>query len=206
VPADISSAAFFIVLGVIMPNSLVTIEGVGLNPTRMGIVQVLRRMGADIKVKNQKLKVKNAEPIGDIIVATSQLKATVIKREEIPMLIDEIPILMVAASFARGRTVFQDAQELRVKETDRIVSMVKNLRAVGVRAEINKTAQGENVAVYGAGSVCAGRVESFGDHRTAMSMIVAGLCAQGKVQIDDISCLNKSFPDFLSVLKPLLAK
>jgi 3-phosphoshikimate 1-carboxyvinyltransferase len=240
IPGDLSSAGFFIVLACILSNSEILIKNVNLNPSRMGIVKVLKRMGAVIKVKSQKSlasrdpaldrklkrgKGKSAEPIGDILVKSSRLKGTMVKKEEIPSLIDELPVLMVAACFARGRSVFEGVGELRVKETDRIRSMVDNLQEMGAdikvksqkspalrdpafdrKLERGKVKTVESIIIKGVLNLKGSRVKSFGDHRIAMSMIVAALMAKGKTVIDDISCINKSFPGFLSVLNQLIVK
>ena len=205
IPGDISSASFFIALASLLPNAKLRIRKVSLNPSRYGIIRVLKRMGADIKVsKCQGVKVSRFEPMGDIIVRSSSLRGTTVRKEEIPSLIDELPILMVAASLAKGRTVFEGVGELRVKETDRIRSMSENLKKMGAIIQINRTAKAENIIIKGVKLLKGAKVKSFGDHRTAMSMVVAGLKAQGKTLIDDISCINKSFPDFLALLKPLI--
>jgi len=215
IPGDISSASFFLVLASLLPNARLRITRVNLNPSRYGIIKVLKRMGADIKVskcqprpcvqeRGQSVKVSKFEPMGDIIVKSSSLRGTTVKKQEIPSLIDELPILMVAASLAKGRTVFEGAGELRVKETDRIRSMSENLRKMGANIHIDKLAKSENIVIEGVKDLIGAKVKSFGDHRTAMSMIVAGLKAQDKTLIDDISCVNKSFPDFLAFLKPLI--
>jgi len=204
VPGDISSAAFFIVLGTIAKNSRILIRNVSLNPTRAGILKVLERMGALIKIKNQKSKIKNGFPMGDILVKTSSLKGAFVSRREIPSLIDELPILMVAASLAQGRTVFEGVGELRVKETDRIKSMTQNLKKMGAKIEVIKVGNSENIVIHGVRQLKGAKVKSFGDHRTAMSMVVAGLVASRATLIDDISCINKSFPDFTTILSSLM--
>jgi 3-phosphoshikimate 1-carboxyvinyltransferase len=218
IPGDISSASFFIALASFLPNAKLRIRKVSLNPSRYGVIRVLKRMGADIRVTGyalsaaclpdrqgrQGLRVTGYEPMGDIIVKGGILKGTVVKKEEMPSLIDELPILMVAASFAKGRTVFEGVGELRVKETDRIRSMSENLKKMGAIIQINRTAKAENIIIKGVKLLKGAKVKSFGDHRTAMSMVVAGLKAQGKTLMDDISCINKSFPDFLALLKPLI--
>ncbi len=196
VPGDISSASFFMVAGVIVSGSSIIIRNVSLNPSRMGLVNVLKRMKANITAKGQSPKAKDFEPLGDLVVKSSALKATVVKKEEIPSLIDELPILMVAACFAQGKTVFKGIKELRVKETDRVKSMTDNLKKMGARIRINKTAGSEDIIVYGVKRLKGCRVKSFGDHRTAMSVIVAGLNSEGKTVLDDVSCIKKSFPNF----------
>jgi len=206
IPADISSASFFIVAATILAGSQVLIKNVSLNPSRTGIIRVLKRMGADIQVPSQASEVTSHEPMGDLTVKSSSLKGTIVKKEEIPSLIDELPILMVAACFALGRTVFEGVGELRVKETDRIRSMSDNLRKMGAHIEILKAGRGraEKIIVQGVGDLKGASVASYVDHRTAMSMVIAGLIAGGTTSIDDITCINKSFPNFLSILKALL--
>jgi 3-phosphoshikimate 1-carboxyvinyltransferase len=170
-----------------------------LNSRRIGIIRVLRRMGADIKVTNQKSKIRSNEPQGDITVKGSELRGTIVKEEEIPSLIDELPILMVAASFAKGKTEIYGVSELRVKETDRINSMLINLRKMGL--DITHKKENEVVVIRGANNSLKGaKLKSFRDHRTAMSLIIAALAAKGKSEIDDIDCINKSFPKFLDIL------
>jgi len=201
-PGDISSASFFIVLASILSNSEIMIKNVNLNPARIGIIKVLKRMGADIKI--QKLKIQNYEPIGDLVVKSSALKGTVIKGDEVPSLIDELPILMVAASCARGSSAFEGISELRVKETDRIKSMSENLNKMGARVRVYKDKNKDKMIINGVEKLFGGRMRSFSDHRTAMSMVVAGLAASSQGSIDDITCINKSFPGFLSLLKGLI--
>jgi len=229
IPGDISSASFFIVSAAIIPESKVLIRNVSLNPSRTGILRVLKRMGADIQVTlpgrqaGKSLprlrsglpsvaghpawpagrQVASGEPSGDLLVKNSSLRGTIIKKEEIPSLIDEIPILMVAACIAKGKTIFKDVGELRVKETDRIRSMSENLRKMGAEISVFRFRGREKIIIRGVKQLRGTQVRSFGDHRTAMSMIVAGLTAIGETKIDDISCINKSFPNFLSILKTL---
>jgi 3-phosphoshikimate 1-carboxyvinyltransferase len=202
VPGDISSASFFMVLAAIIPDSRIVIKNVSLNPTRAGVINVLKRMQADIKIKVY--STKSAEPVGDIIVRTSNLKGTVVKKAEIPTLIDELPILMVAACNAEGSTIFEGVQELRVKETDRIRSMQENLKKMGALFMVSKGINSEKVIIKGKNKLNGSKVKSFGDHRTAMSMVIAGLKAEGKTSIDDVSCINKSFPEFLKTLKSII--
>lgn len=203
IPGDISSAAFFIVAAAILPGSGITIKRVSLNPSRMGVISVLKRMGADILTTYDLRLTTVHEPTGDIIVKASPLKGVVVKKKEIPYLIDELPILMVAASLAGGRTVFEGVAELRVKETDRISSMSDNLAKMGVEISVSKSKKREDIIIKGVKRLKGARVKSFGDHRSAMSMIVAGLAASGSTRIDDVSCIDKSFPDFLNILKLL---
>ena len=205
VPADLSSAAFFIVMASLISGAKITIKNVLLNPTRTGLLRVLERMGADIKtIKSQNHKALSWEPMGDLIVKNSILKGAIVKKVEIPSLIDELPILMVAASLAKGKTILKGVGELRVKETDRIKSMCDNLRKMGAKIKIVRNNNSEDIVIDGVKALKGRRVKSFGDHRTAMSMVVAGLCAKGQTHIDDASCINKSFPDFLKMLKTLV--
>ena len=205
VPGDISSAAFFMVAAAVTPNSKIVIRNVSLNPTRVGILKVLKRMRADIRLRapSSELRAKIGEPVGDIIIKSSSLKGTKVSRKEIPSLIDELPILMVAASLARGKSIFQGVGELRVKETDRIKSMTENLKKMGAEIRTVKALGNENIVIKGINKFRGARVKSFGDHRTAMSMIVAGLSAKSPTLIDDTSCIKKSFPDFIRVLKSI---
>jgi 3-phosphoshikimate 1-carboxyvinyltransferase len=205
IPGDISSAAFFMVLAAIVPGSKVLIEQVSLNPGRSGIIKILKRMKAKIEVVLlQKNKLPGVEPVGNISVSGSKLKGAVISPSEIPSLIDELPILMVAACFAQGRTIIKGADELRVKETDRINSMVENLKRMGADILVSKVGSQEKITIKGGVGLRGANLKSFGDHRTAMSMIVAALAAGGKSRIDDVSCINKSFPGFLAALDTLL--
>ncbi len=199
VPGDISSAAFFMVLGSIVPHSRLLLHRVNLNPSRMGIFNVLKRMGANIKIIGRSQE--NFEPVGDILVKSGFLKATVIKKNEIPSLIDELPILMVAAACAKGTSIFHGAGELRVKETDRIKSMRENLSKMGVKISVSSS---NSIKIKGIKELKGAKVKSFGDHRTAMSMIVAGLCAKGNTEVDDVGCIAKSFPEFIKILDNLI--
>ena len=202
VPGDISSAAFFIVAGCISPNIKIIIRNVGLNPTRTGVLDILKKMGANIKLKAKDAlqpRASNLEPIGNIIVKTSSLKGVSISSKETTRAIDEIPVLMVAACFAEGKTVIKGIEELRVKETDRIKSMVTNLRKIGADIEV----KGEYIIINGGKELHGAKVSSFGDHRTAMSMLVAGLRTRGRVIVIGLDCINKSFPDFNRLLRRL---
>ncbi|MDD5044923.1 MAG: 3-phosphoshikimate 1-carboxyvinyltransferase [Candidatus Omnitrophica bacterium] len=207
VPSDISSASFFIVAALLLPGSRIRIRSVSLNPTRTGFLRVLKRMGADITIYPSTLHPSFGEPRGDILVRSSRLKGTIVKKEEIPSLIDELPILMTAACFAQGKTRFIGVKELRVKETDRVNSLVANLKKMGAKIGVVRVrGKDETVLVHGSGALSGARVKSYGDHRTAMSLVVAGLAARGKTGIDDISCIEKSFPDFTRKLRHLLKK
>jgi len=203
IPGDISSAAFFMVLAAIIPGAKIRINKISLNPTRCGVIDALRQMQADIKVIKTPVAA-DAEPLGDILVKGSKLKGVTVEKQKIPTLIDELPVLMVAAALAQGRTVFEGVEELRVKETDRIASMVQNLNKMGADITAVDTGSGENIVVNGVSRLSGASVKSFGDHRTAMSMIVAGLSASGRTSIDDVSCVKKSFPDCIEKFKSLL--
>jgi 3-phosphoshikimate 1-carboxyvinyltransferase len=192
------------VAAAILPNSKVLIKNVSINPTRAGIISVLKRMGAKIKIKKSKTKGPEYEPMGDVSVETSKLKGTIVKKKEIPNLIDELPILMVAACFACGRTVLKGIGELRVKETDRIKSMSENLMKMGAGITVVKESDSENVVIGGLRELRGCRLSSFGDHRTAMSVVVAALKAEGSTILDDIACISKSFPGFPQLIKSLI--
>ncbi|MEW5758187.1 MAG: 3-phosphoshikimate 1-carboxyvinyltransferase [Candidatus Omnitrophota bacterium] len=200
IPGDFSSAIFFIVAALIIFGSEIIIRNVGLNPTRTGALKVLLRMNADIKIKNY--RIESGEPIGDIVVVGGRharpLRATRIKHQELPLLIDEIPILMVAACMACGTTIIEQAKELRVKETDRISSMVVNLRKMGANIEVKKD---DTIIINGPVKLRGVKLKSFNDHRSAMSLVIAALAAQGCSRLDDISCVNKSFPEFKKLIK-----
>jgi 3-phosphoshikimate 1-carboxyvinyltransferase len=205
IPADISSASFFIVLASILPGSDISIPNLSLNPGRTGILNVLKRMQAKIHIRAQEVGLRGQEPIGEILVSASKLKGVRVRKDQIPSLIDELPILMVAAVFARGLTVFEGVGELRFKETDRIRSMADNLRKMGAQIDIKKGNNKEIIMIHGGRPLKEAPVSSFGDHRTAMSMIVASLAAGLKPRIHDgLSCIDKSFPGFLDSLNLLL--
>jgi 3-phosphoshikimate 1-carboxyvinyltransferase len=201
IPGDVSSAAFLAVLAIIIPGARVTIEGLSLNPGRIGIIKILKKMGAKIKVTASKVNQrKGFEPMGNISVSSGRLKGITISSSEIPSLIDELPILMVAACFAKGKTIIRGAGELRFKETDRINSMVTNLSSMS--ADISSVCSGksEDIIINGKGFLTAANLKSFADHRTAMSMVVAALAARGSSRLDDVGCISKSFPGFLDAL------
>lgn len=196
IPSDFSSAAFFIVLGLILQESKLILKKVNINPSRCGLLKVLKRMGARIELKN---KHNYYEPYADIVVRSSQLKAVRVKAEEIPSLIDEVPILAVAAAFASGRTRIEGLGELRVKETDRLKSISCNLKAAGVKVDIcGQVLEIETAKVFKKASF-----KSFGDHRTAMSALVLGSAIKEDTCIDDLKCINKSFPQFIFLLNSL---
>ncbi len=189
VPADISSAAFFLVAASIAKNSELTLTHVGINPTRTGVIDILRLMGADISLANE--RDIGGEPVADITVRSSELKGIDIPPELVPLAIDEFPVLFVAAACAEGRTVLTGAEELRVKESDRIQVMADGLQTLGVNARA--TADG---MIIDGGQMASGQIESHGDHRIAMAFTVASLRATGRIQINNTENVNTSFPGF----------
>jgi 3-phosphoshikimate 1-carboxyvinyltransferase len=199
VPGDPSSAAFLVGAAVLAEAGELAITGVGLNPTRTGFLQVLRRMGALVGV--EELETRVGEPVGDLIVRPSALRATSVTAAEVPALIDEIPILAVLASRAEGTTVFHEVGELRVKESDRLGLIAENLRAVGGRAEV----VGDDLHVTGGESPPHGAVRTAGDHRLAMAFKVLGTLPGGRIRIDDLACAAVSFPDFPGTLRRVSA-
>lgn len=197
VPGDISSAAFFMVLGAIMPNSCITIKNVGINPSRTGIIDVMLDMGADIEITNK--RIVTGESVADITVKTSNLNGTVIGGDIIPRLIDELPIIAVAAVFAEGETVIKDAQELKVKETDRIRAVVDEFTKCGI--DITETADG--MVIHGGKPVHGADFKTYGDHRMAMSLTVLAQLADGDSTLDDSNCVTVSYPEFFEHFKSL---
>lgn len=197
VPGDISSAAYFMVAGLIIPNSEIVIRNVGINPSRTGIIDVLIRMGAHIHMIN--MNTINNEPIADILVKSSSLVGTTIEGAMIPRLIDEIPILAVAAAVASGTTVVKNAQELKVKESNRIKTIATELSKAGV--DIQETKDG--IIIEGGRSIKSAEFESYNDHRIAMSMAVAGLMGESDSFIKDAEAVNISFPNYFEILKSL---
>jgi 3-phosphoshikimate 1-carboxyvinyltransferase len=190
VPGDPSSAAFWWVAAAIHPNAELTTLGVGMNPTRIGALDVLRAMGARVTVSN--LRTEGSEPVADVTVASSTLTGTTLSGPIIPALIDEIPILAIAAAMATGQTVIADAAELKAKETDRIKTVVDALHAMGVRVE----ATADGMIIEGRGHLDAAAVESHGDHRLAMAWAVAALVARGEMSIAGSEAVDVSYPDF----------
>jgi len=199
VPGDISSAAFFMVAALIVPGSELLITGVGINPTRTGIIDILVKMGAALEITNQRLV--SGEPIADLLVRSSTLRGIEIGGETVPRAIDEFPIICIAAACAEGKTVIRDAKELRVKETDRIAAMAANLRAAGVA--VLETEDG--MEITGSERLRGCTVDSFGDHRIAMSMLIAGLVATGETTVTDTGCIATSFPSFIDLLEKVRA-
>jgi 3-phosphoshikimate 1-carboxyvinyltransferase len=197
VPGDLSSAAFQIAAGLLVPGSAVRVEGVGLNPTRVGLLGVLNRMGARIEVEETGWQA--GEPVGSITARHGELRATRVSGSEVPLAIDELPLVALLGCFAEGETTVADAQELRHKESDRIATVVEGLGAVG--AEIEATDDG--FVVSGTGSLVGGTIESAGDHRIAMLGAVAGLASDRGVDVDGIEAAEVSYPGFESDLAAL---
>lgn len=190
VPGDISSAAFFLVLGAIMPNSQITVTNVGINPTRTGIIDVLKDMDADITLEN--VHTSAGETVADITVRSSSLKGTTVGGDIIPRLIDELPIIAVAAVFADGQTVIKDAQELKVKETNRIRAVVDEFNKCGI--DITETDDG--MIINGGKSIHGADFKTYGDHRMAMSLTVLAQLADSESTLDDSDCACVSYPTF----------
>lgn len=197
VPGDISSAAYFIAAGLIVPNSEVIIKNVGINPTRDGILRICRQMGAKITLEN--VIDHGGEPVADLVVRHSELHGTEVSGSIIPTLIDEIPIIAVLACFAKGETIIRDAAELKVKESNRIDVMVDNLSKMG--ADITATADG--MIIQGGCPLHGATIESKSDHRIAMSFVIASLMAEGETVINESECVDISYPNFYSDLKSL---
>lgn len=198
VPGDISSAAFFLVAAAIVPDSHMTLRKVGLNPTRTGIIDVMKKMGASISFQNEQQL--NHEPFGDIIVQSTQLQGTTIAGDLIPRLIDEIPVIALLATQANGKTVIKDAAELRVKETDRIRAVVEVLQAFGA----NVTETDDGMIINGPTPLKGADVSAYYDHRMAMMVTIASLITEGNVTIDDDSAINISYPQFFTHLNELI--
>jgi 3-phosphoshikimate 1-carboxyvinyltransferase len=192
VPADISSAAFFMVGASIAPGSEITLEHVGINPTRTGVIDILRLMGADIELINQ--TEVGGEPVADIKIRAARLKGIHIPENLVPLAIDEFPVIFVAAACADGETIVSGAEELRVKESDRIQVMADGLQALGVDAR----ATADGMIIQG-GAISGGHVHSHDDHRIAMAFSIAALRADGPISIDDCENVNTSFPDFVGL-------
>lgn len=197
VPGDISAASFWMVAAAIHPQAKLTITNVGVNPTRSGVIEILKAMGAKIALENQRWE--GEEPVADLRVESSPLKGVEIRGALIPRSIDEIPVLAVAASVAKGRTVIRDASELRVKESDRIGTVAGELSHLGARIE--KLPDG--MVIEGVERLNGGPCQSHGDHRLAMALAVAGLVAQGETSIEDANVVEVSYPGFWKDLERL---
>ncbi|PAQ16187.1 3-phosphoshikimate 1-carboxyvinyltransferase [Bacillaceae bacterium SAOS 7] len=197
VPGDISSAAFFLVAGAIAPNSEIILKNVGLNPTRTGIIDVMRKMGANMEVIVEESK---GEEIGTVIIRSSELHGVEIGGDLIPRLIDEIPIIALLATQASGKTVIKDAEELKVKETNRIDAVVNELTKLGAKVEATE----DGMIIHGNQSLTGGHVTSYGDHRIGMMLAVASLIASGPVKIENIEAIAVSYPQFFEDLTSLI--
>ena len=197
VPGDISSAAFWIVAGLIHPNAEVVAKGVGINPTRAGVLTALRDMGANIELVNKRDVA--GEPVADVVASTSNLRGTELAGSIMPLLMDEVPIIAVAAAMAEDETVIRDAAELRVKETDRISATVDWLVAAGIEAE----ARDDGMAIIGTGKIAGGTYQSQDDHRIAMALGIAGLVSDGPITVTEANCASISYPEFWDELETL---
>ena len=197
IPGDISSAAYFIAAASIVPNAELMIYNVNCNPTRDGILKVAEQMGADITYENRR-KV-SGEEVCDLIVRSSSLHGTTIEGDLIPTLIDEIPVIAVMAAFAEGDTIIRDAKELRVKESDRVTSVVENLNAMGADAIGTE----DGMIIHGGRSMHGTQIKTYADHRIAMSFAIAGLAADGVTTFDDPDCVVISYPNFYDTLQKI---
>lgn len=198
VPGDISSAAFFLVAGAVVPGSTVTLKNVGLNESRTGILDILKQMGAAITISNE--RITGGEEIGDLTIKHTALKGTTIEGDVIPRLIDEIPILALLATQADGKTVIKDAEELKVKETDRIEAICQNLQALG--ANIKPTEDG--MVIEGPTKLTGGSISSYMDHRIAMMGVISALISENPVEMDETDSINISYPTFFDDLDAVL--
>lgn len=196
VPGDISSAAYFIAAGCIVPNAEILIRNVGINPTRDGILRVAKEMGADITSLNEK---NTGEPVADLLIRSSHLHGITIGGDIIPTLIDELPVIAVMAAAAEGTTIIKDAAELKVKESDRIAVMTENLSAMGC----DITATGDGMIINGGKQLHGAVINACSDHRIAMSFAVAAMIADGETEIKDADCVKISYPDFYNDMQSL---
>lgn len=194
IPADISSAAFFMVGAAIAPGSDILLMAVGINPYRIGVINILQLMGANIKIQNE--RILNNEPVADIRVRSSQLKGIEIPVEQVPLAIDEFPALFIAAACAVGETKLRGAAELRVKESDRLQGMATGLQTLGIKV----TTFPDGIWIEG-GQLQGGKINSFGDHRIAMAFAMAGLVAKDEIIIEDCANVATSFPGFVELAK-----
>ena len=198
IPGDISSAAYFIAAGLLADNWELLINNVNINKTRAGILEVVRMMGGNVSFENK--RTVSGEEVSDLLISPSSLKGVTVGKDLMPSLIDEIPVIAVMAAFAEGETVIKDASELRVKESDRIKTITKNLLTLG--ADIMETEDG--MIIRGGKELHGGTIESFDDHRIAMAFSVAGLNIKETVEIDRPDCVNISYPDFYKTLEGLI--
>ncbi|WHX99091.1 3-phosphoshikimate 1-carboxyvinyltransferase [Neobacillus sp. DY30] len=197
VPGDISSAAFFLVAGAIVPDSEILLKNVGLNPTRTGIIEIMQKMGANLEIHNH--DENSFEPAGDITINTSRLTGTVVEGDVIPRLIDEIPIIALLATQAEGTTIIKDASELKVKETNRIDTVVQELTKLGASIE----ATDDGMIIHGGSTLRGGKVSSHGDHRIGMMLAIASLLCKDQVELEDPEAISVSYPNFFNHLNSL---
>lgn len=197
VPGDLSSACFVLVAGLLVPDSEVTVKGVGINPTRAGSLDVLETMGGDIAVNRR--RDQGGEPVGDVTARPSDLRGTEIYGDTVVRMIDEFPVLAVAATQAKGSTIIRDAAELRVKETDRIAAIASELTKMGARIEPKP----DGFRVIGPTQLRGAVVSSHGDHRIAMALTIAGLVAEGRTTVQNPACIRDSFPSFIGTLRTI---
>jgi 3-phosphoshikimate 1-carboxyvinyltransferase len=197
VPSDTSGSAFWLVAGCCHPNASIRLKNVGMNPTRIGMLEVLESMEANISIENERME--GGEPVADIVASTSSLRATEIHGDVIPRVVDELPVLSLAACFAKGTTIIRDAEELRVKESDRISATVDSLSRLG--ATIEETPDGMKIS--GGTSLAGAEVKSHGDHRIAMTNAIAGLVAEGETTIEDSEAASVSYPSFWNTIEEL---
>lgn len=197
IPGDISSAAFFMVAAAMIPGSDLTIRNVGCNPTRDGVLEILRHMGASLECFNERAEA--GERVADVRVRGGALRSVAVGPEMVARTIDEYPILSIAAAAADGVMTFSDIKELRYKESDRIAAMTAGLRALGVEVEERE----DGMSIRGTKRFKSGEIKSYGDHRVAMSFAVAGLCSERNVTIDDAACVDISFPGFFDLLEKI---
>ncbi|MCX5667203.1 MAG: 3-phosphoshikimate 1-carboxyvinyltransferase [Candidatus Omnitrophica bacterium] len=194
IPGDISSAGFFMAAATLLKGSKIKIRNVSINPTRAGILKVLSMMGSDVKIVNRKMR--GPEPSADIVVKYSKTRGITITKDMVPSVIDELPIIFVLASLSKGKTIVEGARELRVKETDRIVSMQNGLKAMGADFRV----EGDRIVIEGPKSLKGAGLKSFGDHRTCMALAVAALTAESDSEIEGMESVSKSFPAFFETL------
>ncbi len=198
IPGDISSAGFWLVAAAAQPGGHLLVRNVGLNDTRTTLLGVLIRMGAQVREAIE--EVDQIEPLGTVEVTGVSLRGTIIQGKEVPQLIDELPILAVAGALASGTTTIRNAEELRVKETDRIAAIAHNLRSMGAQVlELN-----DGLEIHGRGSLRGAKVPSFGDHRIAMAFAIAGLFAEGETVVQDAQCVYESYPEFGKALDEIM--
>lgn len=201
VPGDISSAAFFLVAGSIAPRGSLLVRNVGMNPTRTGVIDILRLMGADLRIHGERQA--GGEPVADLEVRAARLRGIRVPRALVPLAIDEFPVLFVAAACAEGETVLEGAEELRVKESDRIAVMAEGLRALGVPCDPRPDGMVLAGSASGSRPFAGGAVDSHGDHRIAMAFAVASLAARGPIHIADVANVATSFPSFAGLARTI---